>query len=133
MLLKLLYNSHMAQQRKTQQRTVIETVLKETDRPLLPIEILELAQQEIPSLGLATVFRAIKDLVAEGDVKPVYIANESPRFESSRGHHHHFKCVDCESVYDINSCTGNLNKLLSPGFELLDHDITLYGRCSDCR
>ena len=123
----------MPQRRKTPQREVIEKVLDETDKPLLPNDILDLARITLPSIGIATVFRALKDLVEEGTVNPVYIGDESPRYERSRGHHHHFKCNDCGEVYDLYNCPGNLNKLIPSGFELLDHEITLFGRCSNCK
>jgi len=98
----------------------------------LPDEVLGLAQQSIPKLGIATVFRALKDLVAEGAVNSVIIGNEAPRYEGHRSHHHHFKCIECGDVFDLFSCPGNLNKLLPPGFELLDHEINLFGKCSCC-
>ena len=122
----------MAQQRNTSQRQVIESILIETDRPLLPKEILVKAQQQLPKLGIATVFRALKDLVAQGSVHPVHIGDEAPRYEGTREHHHHFKCVDCGNVYDLFSCPGNLEHLLPPDFQLLSHDITLFGKCASC-
>ncbi len=123
----------MPQQRNTQQRQVIESILKKTGRPLLPKEILALAQQDLPSLGIATVFRALKALVSEGSVNTVYIGDESPRYEVTKDHHHHhFKCINCDKVYVLFNCPGNLKQLLPPGFEMHDHDITLFGRCADC-
>ena len=98
----------------------------------MPNELLGLAQQSLPKLGIATVFRALKDLVAEGAVHCVNIGDEASRYESARGHHHHFKCIDCGNVFDLFNCPGNLEKLLPQGFELLYHDITLFGKCSCC-
>lgn len=122
----------MPQHRNTQQRQVIESILSQTDRPLLPKELLAQAQQTLPNLGIATVFRALKDLVEEGLVQSVTIGDEAPRYEGARGHHHHFKCIDCGNVFDIFSCPGNLEKLLPPGFQLIKHDINLYGKCPSC-
>lgn len=50
----------MYQQRQTKQRQIIETMLKEADRPLLPKELLTKAQESLPQLGIATVFRTLK-------------------------------------------------------------------------
>ena len=123
----------MIQKRATPQRKVIESVLTQTEQPLLPHEILKIAQAELPSIGIATVFRALKNLVAEGRVRTVSIGADAIRYEGTRGHHHHFKCIDCENVFDLFSCPGNFEKLLPPGFELIDHDITLFGRCANCK
>ena len=123
----------MPQKRNTPQRKTIESFLEQATSPMLPKELHEQAQQALPSLGIATVFRAIKDMVAEGTVRVVEIPGDSPRYESvNRKHHHHFKCTACEQVFCIEGCPGNLETLLHPGFELTDHDITLFGTCSSC-
>ena len=50
-------------ERSTRQRRAIRRVLLETRRPLSPREILELARKQVPSLGLATVYRILRALV----------------------------------------------------------------------
>jgi Fur family ferric uptake transcriptional regulator len=123
----------MSQKRSTPQRKTIELFLEQATSPMLPKELHQQAQQSIPNLGIATVFRALKDMVAEGNVRVVEIPGDSPRYESiKRKHHHHFKCHGCEQVFCIEGCPGNLETLLHPGFELTDHDITLFGTCSNC-
>lgn len=121
------------QQRQTKQRQVIETVLKHADRPVLPKELLAKAQESLPQLGIATVFRNLKKMVGEGGVKVVCLPGDSPRYErADLAHHHHFKCRDCDSVFEVNGCPGELDKLLPEGFQLTDHELTLFGRCADC-
>jgi len=123
----------MSQRRNTQQRKTIESLLEQSSAPVLPKELHKQAQQTLPNLGIATVFRALKDLVSEGRARVVEIPGDSPRYESvDRHHHHHFKCTSCEKVFCIEGCPGNLQTLLRPGFEMTDHDITLFGTCSDC-
>lgn len=123
----------MSQQRNTPQRKIIESFLEESDSPMLPKELHEKAQEKIPSLGIATVFRALKNMLEEGKVRVVHIPGDSPRYESTQQkHHHHFKCVDCGQVYDLYKCPGDMERLLPSGFQLIDHDITLFGKCSDC-
>ena len=122
----------MIRKRKTPQLKTIKLVLNKYNRPLLPREILDHAQQLLPTIGIATVFRALKDLVDEGSARAVHIGDEAPRYETTLGHHHHFKCIDCDIVFDVFSCPGNMEKLLPAGFQLLDHEITLFGKCSHC-
>ena len=58
---------------------------------------------------------------------------ESPRYEMRESaHHHHFQCTTCRRVYDVPGCPGNLRRLAPRGFTVEHHDVTLYGRCSDC-
>jgi Fur family ferric uptake transcriptional regulator len=37
-----------------------------------------------------------------------------------------------QRVYDIPGCPGNLRGLAPRGFTVDHHEVTLYGRCSDC-
>lgn len=119
--------------RSTRQKEAIKAVLKEQDRPLLPNEIHQLALKLAPSVGIATVYRAIKHLMNDGQVCCVEIPGQPPRYEGTeKGHHHHFHCRDCLRVYDLNKCVEGLRKLAPSGFQVTDHEIILYGLCREC-
>ena len=119
--------------RNTRQRTSIQDVIEQAGRPLLPQEILETAQQSIPELGIATVYRNIKLLLEAHEIQAVELPGEPPRYESHhREHHHHFQCETCQRVYDIPGCVGNMASLAPPGFAVQRHELTLYGVCADC-
>lgn len=119
-------------QRSTKQRNAIRDVLAAADHPLLATEVLTQAQQSVPSLGIATVYRTLKALVTEENLQVVELPGENPRFEFAHGHHHHFCCKVCHKVFDVHGCPGDLSALVPPGFDISDHEITLYGRCADC-
>jgi Fur family ferric uptake transcriptional regulator len=120
-------------ERNTAQRTAIRQAIAEAGRPLLPQEVLVAAQQRAPNLGIATVYRNLKALVEEGAVRAVNLPGENPRFEvAGHQHHHHFQCRQCQRVFDVHACPGDLSRLAPPGFTVEDHDLTLYGRCKDC-
>lgn len=120
-------------ERKTRQRSAIRDVIARADRPLLPQEVLDAAQKEVPSLGIATVYRHLKALVDEGALLAVNLPGENPRFEPvGHQHHHHFQCRQCQRVFDVHACPGDLGSLAPQGFTVEDHDLTLYGRCKDC-
>lgn len=120
-------------ERSTRQRSAIRQVLLEADRPLLATEVLQSAKKDVPSLGLATVYRTLKALVAQDDLKIVSLPGENPRFEFAHGHHHHFSCQRCGRVYDIHACPGNLAQLAPPDFQVDSHELTLYGTCARCK
>lgn len=120
-------------QRKTRQRSAIRRAFEHAARPMGPTEILEAAQEELPSLGIATVYRSIKDLVEEGWLKVVDLPGTPSRYEvAGKGHHHHFHCQACDKVYEVEDCPGSLHHLTPEGFELEAHEIILYGTCSSC-
>ena len=123
----------MAMERATRQRDAIKSVLRAAKRPLSPGEVLDAARSAVHGLGLATVYRTLKLLVAEGTVQAITLPGESPRYEMAESaHHHYFQCNSCRRVYDVPGCPGNLRRLAPRGFTVEHHDLTLYGRCSDC-
>ncbi len=91
------------------------------------------ANEAVPGIGIATVYRALKRLQDEGSVTVVELPGKSPRYESTqKGHHHHFVCRECGKVYDLEGCSGNVEKLAPSGFQVEAHEITLFGSCDQC-
>ena len=120
-------------ERQTRQREAIKAVIEAARRPLSPQEVLDLARATVNSLGMATVYRNLKLLMAEGAVQTISLPGDSPRYELAHSpHHHHFQCTACLRVYDIHGCAGNWRQMAPRGFRVERHDVTLYGRCSDC-
>ncbi len=100
-----------------------------------PAEIHEHAQQAVPGLGMATVYRNLRKLEREERIVPVHVPGEPDRYETAKAaeaHHHHFHCEVCGKVYDITGCPGGLADLLPKGFELTAHEISMRGRCEAC-
>lgn len=119
--------------RATHQRDAIQSVIRTAERPLSPREVLEGARVAVHALGIATVYRNLKLLVAEGVLQVITLPGESARYEMrGSAHHHHFQCTTCRRVYDIAGCPGDLRRLAPRGFKVEYHDVTLYGHCSDC-
>lgn len=119
--------------RRTRQRDAIWQVLEQAARPLGPQEMLDLAQSEVPGLGIATVYRNIKTLVSEGRLRVVELPGAPDRYEvAGKHHHHHFHCRSCDKVFEVETCSGDFDAITPAGFELEDHEITLYGLCSLC-
>jgi Fur family ferric uptake transcriptional regulator len=120
-------------ERQTRQRAAIRAAFEAAGRPLLPQEVLEAAQSEVPGLGLATVYRNLKAMVEDGTLSAVHLPGENPRFElAGHGHHHHFQCTRCQRVFDLDACPGDLAQLAPRGFTVEEHELTLYGRCDEC-
>jgi len=119
--------------RATKQRSAIEASFENASRPLSPNEVLELAKKTVPNLGIATVYRALNDLVEDGSLRVVELPGQVSRYEKGDlGHHHHFHCTRCDKVFDLDGCLLRKDLNLPKGFEVEEHDITLTGRCSRC-
>lgn len=120
-------------QRRTRQRDAIRSAIEAAGRPLTPAEVHEAAQTEAPTLGLATVYRALRALEEAGEISAVEVPGEPPRYErSDLGHHHHFQCTVCGRMFDLEGCPGNLGRLAPKGFVVERHEIMLFGRCAQC-
>jgi Fur family ferric uptake transcriptional regulator len=128
-------------QRHTLQRQAVTDALEHSGQVLSPSQILAWAQAEAPSLNLSTVYRQIKALQEEQQIVKVELPGQPPRFEAlcrdahaaRPGHHHHyFHCNDCDGVYPIHACPGEIDHLAPRGFEVSSHDLTLRGRCASC-
>ena len=121
-------------ERKTSQRRAIRQVFEQARRPLSPQEVLAAAQRRVPTIGMATVYRALRRLLDQGWLIPVEIPGEVRRYErGGKGHHHHFYCRGCHRVFEVDGCAGRITELTPKGFSLEGHELVLYGRCSDCQ
>ena len=125
----------MSGQRATAQRDAIRSALRDAAGPLTAEEILEAARRLCPTVGQATVYRALRQFEERGEVHKVQIGDGRPRFESDRPHHHHFRCRECDRVFDIEGCVASpqlLGENLPNGFTLEGHELVLIGVCADC-
>lgn len=125
----------MAVQRQTKQLQAIRDAIEQAGRPLSIDELHTLARQTIDSLGLRTVYRAVRRLQEEGEIVSVPVPGKSDRYELAcvaSSHHHHFHCTSCDRFFDIHGCPGGLSKLVPDGFKLEHHDLTLSGLCESC-
>jgi Fur family ferric uptake transcriptional regulator len=120
--------------RHTPQRIAIEASLRSAQRPLSPSEILDLAKRQSPTINLATVYRTLKRLTESGLIRAVELPGEPNRYElEGLPHHHHFKCDECDRVYDVpGRCPSGLADGLPSGFWVRDHEVVLVGTCADC-
>ncbi|MBS3822209.1 MAG: transcriptional repressor [Planctomycetes bacterium] len=120
--------------RNTAQRAAILDVLTETEAPLGIEQILSKGQQAVASLSQATVYRILKQMMDRGHVATVQLPGQTPLYElSGKGHHHFFRCWQCEQMFEVTGCEGLVDQLVPRGFALEDHDLFLYGLCATCR
>ena len=103
------------------------------ERPLSPQEVASAAAKAIPDLNLATVYRNLKSMVADGRIAVVAMVGQPPRYEvAGLEHHHHFHCESCDRLYDISECGDQYSGLVPQGFEVKGHELQLSGVCSEC-
>lgn len=119
--------------RDTRQRRALCAVLARAERPLTVHELLAAARAEVPSLGIATVYRLLAELRRQGEVASVEVPGHPVSYEATRrGHHHHFRCRGCRTLFPLPGCVEGLERLLPAGFRAEHHEIVISGLCGRC-
>ncbi|MGC2047787.1 MAG: ferric iron uptake transcriptional regulator [Gallionella sp.] len=113
---------------------MLELLEKAEDRHLSAEAIYRLLLEAGEEIGLATVYRALTQFEAAGLVTRHHFEGVQAVYELERGpHHDHIVCIHCgrvEEFYDevIEKRQRAIAEKL--GFNLRDHNLTLYGECS---
>lgn len=93
----------------------------------------EKIKAELPKIGIATVYRTVHLLMAEGILAETKVAASAARYEVASSHHHdHLTCLDCGKIFEFeNEKIESLQKQVAKSlhFELRDHRMELYGKC----
>ncbi|MCP4414174.1 MAG: ferric iron uptake transcriptional regulator [Gammaproteobacteria bacterium] len=88
-------------------------------------------------IGLATVYRVLTQFEEAGIVSRHNFEGGHSVFELESGSHHdHLVCISCGKVVEFhdNVIEERQAKLAEDkGFELTDHSLNLYGKCTDCQ
>lgn len=94
---------------------------------------------ELPGIGRATVYRALKLLVQAGALCRVMLADGALHYQlndsAHHGHHHHLLCVHCGESEDVQGCDieGQLHSLAAARqFQITGHWLEVYGQCYSC-
>ena len=127
----------------TSQRLMVLNILSaHGDEHLTVEEIYDLAKEESPEIGLATIYRTVQVLLELHVIEKVTFDDGFARYElngeeTGSGHrHHHAICTQYGKVYSLETdLLDTLEKQVfeSLGFEVTDHEVKLYGLCSACR
>ena len=127
----------------TSQRLMVLNILSaHGDEHLTVEEIYDLAKEESPEIGLATIYRTVQVLLELHVIEKVTFDDGFARYElngeeTGSGHrHHHAICTQCGKVYSLETdLLDTLEKQVfeSLGFVVTDHEVKLYGLCSACR
>lgn len=86
-------------------------------------------------IGLATVYRTLNSLVADGLADSLVNAGESLFRDCSKGHHHHLICNECGIAVEIEAKQAEewASKVAKDnGFTDVSHTIDIFGTCKKC-
>ncbi len=89
--------------RLTRQRSAVYDYLLRADRHPTAEEVYRGVKATVPSISLATVYKALEALVASGLAAKLTAANGSARYDGRAEHHYHLRCLRSGAVEDVQT------------------------------
>ena len=88
-------------------------------------------KKHMASISRTTVYNVLNLLCDHNVVKRIAIEKNEMRYDANITNHMHFKCLDCGTVYDLNSVTFP-EVLIPEGFTVEDVQVNITGHCPAC-
>jgi len=124
--------------RLTGPRRVVLDVVRATESHPTAEWVHRMVRRRLPRVSLGTVYRNLRVLVAEGLVKE--LPGPHARFDGNLSEHHHFTCLGCGRISDVQAPTSDPHAralcgrvAAQSGFSVTHHRIEFYGRCPECQ
>ena len=87
--------------RMTPQRLAIFRELAATSEHPSVEAIYQCVRPHLPNISLDTVYRVLATLQDHGIISRVEVLDDRARYDANRQCHHHFVCVRCQKVEDV--------------------------------
>jgi Fe2+ or Zn2+ uptake regulation protein len=121
----------------TPKRVAILRMLTEESIYLSPEEIWKKVRKDFRNIGLPSVYRILEEFSRGGLVLKVIHTNRQLYYYlcPNPEHHHHFICLSCRKVQDLNICIGEeavrRAEKKTKG-KVLSHILQINGLCEKC-
>ncbi len=119
-------------------QTVLDTIFADDGDHRNSADILARVQRLAPTVGRASVFRALDLFTRLAFIRPTYLhGSQAPVYvRLDGGHHHHVVCISCQRVFEFEDCglaalTYQLER--DYGVTMRGHLLEFYAHCADCR
>jgi Fur family transcriptional regulator, ferric uptake regulator len=121
----------------TPKRIAILEILAEKPIYLNPEEVWIKMKERFNRIGLPTIYRNLEDLCQSGLLISVLHSSHKLHyfFCPNPGHHHHFVCLSCRIVQDIEYCGAQEIEeevVTALGGKVLSHFLQVHGFCQTC-
>ena len=110
--------------------------LRAADRELSGQELHARLREGPQAMGLATVYRHLRQLQQRGLIRCRHLPSGEALFAPVERDEHHLTCVDCGSTQRLEHCPMHdvhLPARQSEGFQLLFHTLEFFGLCRNCQ
>lgn len=121
--------------RVTPQRRAVAEALDGENMHLTADEVLASAQRIVPEVSRATVYNALNEMVALGEVREVRVIGGTVRYDPNARVPHHLVCDHCGLIYDVEP-SGleelSLSRSQRHGMTIDSVEVTFRATCAAC-
>lgn len=126
--------------RYSKQRSLIMDVLKNTTSHPTAQWVYEQAKQDMPTIGIATVYRNLNALAENGDIQRIISTGNVEHYDADTSDHWHMACMQCGKIIDLKADEEQLAALhgmIVDTFGIQDENVRigktlLQGTCNAC-
>lgn len=121
----------------SKQREDLLSVLKNSKSHPTAEELYNSIKKKIPSVSRGTVYRNLKNLVDEGYIIKISIADGADRYDYIHKKHNHIICKYCGMIkdfeYDFDLKNVKLSVIKQTEMDPLLDGVIVYGICGKCK
>jgi len=89
--------------------------------------------KKLPTLSKTTVYNVLKLFIENKIIKEVTIGSQEARYELLSKEHSHFKCEECNKLFDIPLVNTMVDNESLRGFNIKERVVLLKGICPTCQ
>lgn len=119
-----------------QRQAVLDVLVAAHDHPTAA-QVFERVRTRRPSIGPATVYRALGLLVADGQARMLTLGDgTSARYDATVSRHDHVVCTDCGAAMDVQAPLPDqivAELAQRTGYDVRGYDLQFRGRCPRCQ
>lgn len=117
--------------RNTRQKDIIFNVISNDYSHPTISDIYYNAKKIDSTIGQATIYRNVNELVAEGKVNKL-LGMDNTHYDFNTSDHNHFVCTNCHKIIDVFDKNYNINSIDNPDILVNKVTIIYEGLCKEC-
>lgn len=118
---------------QTKQRQLILEAIRSTDAHPTADELFHTIRRTLPTISLATVYRNLNFLAAQGEIRKLAMPGMPDRFDWNLTPHDHLVCDKCGAVHDFTLPVDLSQEIgQTSGMQVAGYTLVAHGLCAAC-
>lgn len=117
--------------RNTKQKELILKIINNSYNHPTALDIYKEAKKTIPNISLGTIYRNLKLLTEQNEIRMIKMKDNINRFDHINQKHSHFICLKCGKIMDVYEDYLNSKKTIDDNI-VMDYEINFKGICKTC-